>query len=167
MIWTRKTKLFRAFQPATTTSHDRLRPNAFFACPRAMGCDRQRACRISAASGTAGDSSDRCRVPGEIGAIAQLGERYNGIVEVSGSIPLSSTNFLIKRTAKKQSALGRFFVWETADRRHLCCGSCPVQATASPVDGAKIDCSWLISVALRMSPACCFNRSVTKRMAPR
>ena len=26
------------------------------------------------------------------GAIAQLGERYNGIVEVSGSIPLSSTN---------------------------------------------------------------------------
>ena len=26
-----------------------------------------------------------------IGAIAQLGERYNGIVEVSGSIPLSST----------------------------------------------------------------------------
>ena len=27
----------------------------------------------------------------EIGAIAQLGERYNGIVEVSGSIPLSST----------------------------------------------------------------------------
>ena len=26
-----------------------------------------------------------------IGAVAQLGERYNGIVEVSGSIPLSST----------------------------------------------------------------------------
>jgi hypothetical protein len=26
------------------------------------------------------------------GAIAQLGERYNGIVEVSGSIPLGSTN---------------------------------------------------------------------------
>jgi hypothetical protein len=33
------------------------------------------------------------------GAIAQLGERYNGIVEVSGSIPLSSTklfNNLVK-----------------------------------------------------------------------
>ena len=30
------------------------------------------------------------------GAIAQLGERYNGIVEVSGSIPLSSTNFFKK-----------------------------------------------------------------------
>ena len=29
-----------------------------------------------------------------IGAIAQLGERYNGIVEVSGSIPLSSTKSL-------------------------------------------------------------------------
>ena len=28
------------------------------------------------------------------GALAQLGERYNGIVEVSGSIPLSSTNLL-------------------------------------------------------------------------
>ena len=27
----------------------------------------------------------------EFGAIAQLGERYNGIVEVSGSIPLGST----------------------------------------------------------------------------
>lgn len=28
---------------------------------------------------------------GPLGAIAQLGERYNGIVEVSGSIPLGST----------------------------------------------------------------------------
>ena len=28
------------------------------------------------------------------GAVAQLGERYNGIVEVSGSIPLSSTKLL-------------------------------------------------------------------------
>ena len=28
----------------------------------------------------------------EIGAIAQLGERYNGIVEVTGSIPVGSTN---------------------------------------------------------------------------
>ncbi len=27
----------------------------------------------------------------ECGALAQLGERYNGIVEVSGSIPLGST----------------------------------------------------------------------------
>ena len=36
---------------------------------------------------------------GTNGAIAQLGERYNGIVEVSGSIPLSSTklfNNLVK-----------------------------------------------------------------------
>jgi hypothetical protein len=29
--------------------------------------------------------------PQSFGAIAQLGERYNGIVEVSGSIPLGST----------------------------------------------------------------------------
>ena len=28
------------------------------------------------------------------GAIAQLGERYNGIVEVTGSIPVGSTNLL-------------------------------------------------------------------------
>ncbi len=28
------------------------------------------------------------------GAIAQLGERYNGIVEVTGSIPVGSTNQL-------------------------------------------------------------------------
>ena len=28
------------------------------------------------------------------GALAQLGERHNGIVEVSGSIPLGSTNIL-------------------------------------------------------------------------
>ncbi len=33
------------------------------------------------------------RLPGIllIGAVAQLGERYNGIVEVRGSIPLGST----------------------------------------------------------------------------
>jgi hypothetical protein len=31
------------------------------------------------------------------GAIAQLGERYTGSVEVSGSIPLSSTRFGNKR----------------------------------------------------------------------
>ena len=30
------------------------------------------------------------------GAIAQLGERYNGIVEVSGSIPLSSTKSFLR-----------------------------------------------------------------------
>jgi hypothetical protein len=29
----------------------------------------------------------------EIGAIAQLGERFNGIEEVVGSIPSGSTNF--------------------------------------------------------------------------
>ena len=33
------------------------------------------------------------------GAIAQLGERYNGIVEVSGSIPLSSTIIFYKNPA--------------------------------------------------------------------
>ncbi len=37
-------------------------------------------------------ATDRRRHPGFQGAIAQLGERYNGIVEVSGSIPLGSTN---------------------------------------------------------------------------
>ena len=32
------------------------------------------------------------RLPKDFGAIAQLGERYNGIVEVNGSIPFGSTN---------------------------------------------------------------------------
>ena len=32
-----------------------------------------------------------CRGGSGIGAIAQLGERYNGIVEVTGSIPVGST----------------------------------------------------------------------------
>ena len=32
------------------------------------------------------------RAAGLHGAIAQLGERYNGIVEVTGSIPVGSTN---------------------------------------------------------------------------
>ena len=31
----------------------------------------------------------------QCGAIAQLGERYNGIVEVAGSIPAGSTTFLV------------------------------------------------------------------------
>ena len=33
-------------------------------------------------------------MPTEFGALAQLGERYNGIVEVRGSIPLGSTKSL-------------------------------------------------------------------------
>ena len=47
-----------------------------------------------------------------LGAIAQLGERYNGIVEVSGSIPLSSTISLLKITpqqcADKKHKLSHF-----------------------------------------------------------
>ena len=31
-----------------------------------------------------------------LGAVAQLGERYNGIVEVRGSIPLGSTTSLLQ-----------------------------------------------------------------------
>ena len=41
------------------------------------------------------------------GAIAQLGERYNGIVEVGGSIPPSSTNNSLKRL----DFSGLFFFW--------------------------------------------------------
>ena len=37
------------------------------------------------------------------GAIAQLGERYNGIVEVVGSIPSGSTN------QKNSAGFGAFF----------------------------------------------------------
>ena len=38
-----------------------------------------------------GDGPPRVRQDEWYGALAQLGERYNGIVEVSGSIPLGST----------------------------------------------------------------------------
>ncbi len=31
--------------------------------------------------------------PSQVGAVAQLGERYNGIVEVTGSIPVGSTKY--------------------------------------------------------------------------
>ena len=40
------------------------------------------------------------------GAIAQLGERYNGIVEVSGSIPLSSTKIFKKVTYNNPALIG-------------------------------------------------------------
>ena len=43
-----------------------------------------------------GDAPPRTRRLKWLGALAQLGERYNGIVEVSGSIPLSSTNLVQK-----------------------------------------------------------------------
>lgn len=36
------------------------------------------------------------------GALAQLGERYTGSVEVSGSIPLCSTNLIAGRTGKSE-----------------------------------------------------------------
>ena len=59
-------------------------PGAFFlAGPAAAGIDR----------GPPGSPVVPVGPPvmNDNGAIAQLGERYNGIVEVSGSIPLSST----------------------------------------------------------------------------
>jgi hypothetical protein len=43
-----------------------------------------------------------------LGAIAQLGERYNGIVEVTGSIPVGSTN-KIKGLALRCQALVVFW----------------------------------------------------------
>ena len=49
------------------------------------------------------------------GAIAQLGERYNGIVEVSGSIPLSSTN----RTKNPPS--GGFFAGQLQQLKRWSC----------------------------------------------
>ncbi len=61
----------------------------FFTCPGPCGWDRQ-----WLLDGNAGANENW-------GAIAQLGERYNGIVEVSGSIPLSSTKLFnkLKNTA--------------------------------------------------------------------
>ena len=52
-------------------------------------------CGAAAAGGTAIFClPPRCRLSNLVncGAIAQLGERYNGIVEVTGSIPVGSTN---------------------------------------------------------------------------
>src|SRR3546814_11778703 len=43
---------------------------------------------------------------GSHGAVAQLGERYNGIVEVRGSIPLGSTSFQNPRPGAGGFALG-------------------------------------------------------------
>ena len=44
------------------------------------------------------------------GAIAQLGERYNGIVEVAGSIPAGSTKPLKLRKTRSASRSGFFRV---------------------------------------------------------
>src|SRR5687767_12488884 len=41
------------------------------------------------------------------GAVAQLGERYNGIVEVRGSIPLGSTSLRPFRASAGKPAKGR------------------------------------------------------------
>jgi hypothetical protein len=38
-----------------------------------------------------------------MGAIAQLGERYNGIVEVIGSIPIGSTNSMKGLAGNRQA----------------------------------------------------------------
>ena len=46
------------------------------------------------------------------GAIAQLGERYNGIVEVSGSIPLSSTNRFSKTRQPAGFCFSRVLLFE-------------------------------------------------------
>jgi hypothetical protein len=46
----------------------------------------------------------------ESGALAQLGERNTGSVEVSGSIPLSSTKYRCKATNKKARVIAGFFV---------------------------------------------------------
>jgi len=38
-----------------------------------------------------------CEIQQAVGGLAQLGERYNGIVEVIGSSPLSSTSTTFKK----------------------------------------------------------------------
>ena len=44
-----------------------------------------------------------------LGAVAQLGERLNGIQEVSGSIPLSSTPSVNRFIDEKSLHIGGFF----------------------------------------------------------
>ncbi len=47
------------------------------------------------------------RPPSRLGAIAQLGERYTGSVEVGGSIPPSSTSFKIGTDWTEKSGTNR------------------------------------------------------------
>ena len=77
------------------------------------------------------------------GAIAQLGERYNGIVEVSGSIPLSSTKLFNWLTLNRVNPA--FILPETFDfsgqlravLRSLCrCGLTWLE-TASDITGCS------------------------------
>ena len=43
------------------------------------------------------------------GAVAQLGERLNGIQEADGSIPFSSTNFVLHKKGRAVASTGRGF----------------------------------------------------------
>ena len=54
----------------------------------------------------------------KIGAIAQLGERYNGIVEVSGSIPLSSTKLFNDLTSLSSAGRTRWVAFPAIFSRH-------------------------------------------------
>ena len=47
---------------------------------------------ISSAAGEGARPTEKWPCQGNVGAIAQLGERFNGIEEVVGSIPSGSTN---------------------------------------------------------------------------
>ena len=60
------------------------------------------------------------------GAIAQLGERLNGIQEVSGSIPLGSTSLRPLRGLR----LGK-----PADCMHAVGGGCHAEARSAKADG--------------------------------
>jgi hypothetical protein len=65
--------------------------------------DTQGVTGSSPASPTAFGFHDELR----IGALAQLGERLNGIQEVSGSIPLSSTSLRFERSEKTKIATAK------------------------------------------------------------
>ena len=49
------------------------------------------------------------------GAVAQLGERLNGIQEVVGSIPISSTSIFIKRRIDQNGLQGKMRMWHKQD----------------------------------------------------
>ena len=97
-------KFFPVFQRKTNRGRT-FRPEHFFlARPVVAGIDNGALGRLPDAVPVGpSDHPDRRGIWN--GAIAQLGERYNGIVEVSGSIPLSSTN----RT--KKPAIRRVFAF--------------------------------------------------------
>ncbi len=84
-----------------------------------------------------------------IGAIAQLGERLHGMQEVSGSIPLGSTNFQFTRYKRSAWAALSVLAWLGHDRRgRLIPGTFGQQGQSSPPPPCRSRWAWDASCAI-------------------